>query len=343
MIVSSHTTLKSIAKIIGCSDTTVSRVLNGKASQYRISQKKAREILQVAEELNFTPNRLARSLRTRQTQTLGLVIPDISNPFFASIARHVERESRKLGYSVIVADTEEETDLEIKAVNLLKSRNVDGMIISPVGQSVAHLEKHYQAGMPIVVIDRYFPDSPLPFVASDNYNGSKQAVAYFIQNGHRKIACIQGLPYTSPNTDRVRGYRDALTDAGIAVEERLIVGNSFGEENGYLETKLLLQQNPRPTAIFALSNLISLGALRAVAEESLNIPHDISIIAFDDQPYHDYLATPMTTVAQPNSEMGQMAMKLLHNQMQNLDKDQAAGIMLPTKLIIRQSVKNIAF
>jgi LacI family transcriptional regulator len=336
----SQTTLKTISKIVGCSDTTVSRVLNGKAIEYRISQKKADEILSVAQELNFSPNALARSLRTRQTLTIGLVIPDISNPFFASIARYVERECRKIGYSVILADTEESTELEIESISVLKSRNIDGMIISPVGQSVDHLEALYAEGVPIVVIDRYVDGSTLPFVASDNYNGAKNAVSHLIEHGHRTIACIQGLPYTSPNTDRVKGYRDALQQSGIDLDDSLIVGDSFGEENGYLETKLLLKRTPKPTAIFAVSNLISLGALRALKDENMSIPEDISIVVFDEQPYHSYLATPMTTVAQPIADMGQIAIKMLYKQMKS-DTKIDHGIVLPTHLMVRQSVKFI--
>ncbi len=336
----SQTTLKTIAKIVGCSDTTVSRVLNGKAAQYRISQKKADEIRSVAQELNFSPNALARSLRTRQTLTIGLVIPDISNPFFASIARYVERECRKIGYSVILADTEESTELEIESISVLKSRHIDGMIISPVGQSVEHLEALYAEGVPIVVIDRYVEGSILPFVVSDNYNGAKCAVRHFIDRGHRIIACIQGLPYTSPNTDRIKGYRDALEQSGIAFDDTLIVGDSFGEENGYLETKLLLKRTPQPTAIFAVSNLISLGALKALKEEHVSIPDDISIVAFDEQPYHNYLATPMTTIAQPIADMGQIAIKMLYKQIKS-DTKVDHGIVLPTHLLVRQSVKSI--
>ncbi len=318
----------------------MSRVLNGKAAQYRISQNKADEILSIAQQLNFSPNTLARSLRTRRTLTIGLVIPDISNPFFASIARYVERECRKIGYSVILADTEESTELEIESISVLKGRNIDGMIISPVGQSVEHLETLYAEGVPIVVIDRYVHGSILPFVASDNYSGAKNAVRYLIDNGHRIIACIQGLPYTSPNTDRVKGYRDALEEFEIAIDDSLIIGDSFGEENGYLETKLLLKRTPKPTAIFAVSNLISLGALRALKEERIKIPDEMSIVAFDEQPYHNYLATPMTTVAQPIADMGQIAIKMLYKQMKS-DTKVDQGIVLPTHLVVRQSVKSI--
>lgn len=339
---STRTTLKTIAELVGCSETTVSRVLNGKATQYRISDHTAHEIHRVAKENKFSPNNLARSLRTQRTLTLGLVIPDISNPFFSSIARHIEREARKLGYSIMLVDTEEETELEEQSVTLLHQRNIDGLIISPVGQSVAHLEALFEQHIPIVIIDRFFPNSKIPYVASDNYAGAKEAVSFLISQGHTRIACIQGLPYTAPNNDRVRGFIDAFREFNLTADMDLIVGDSFGEENGYLEMKLLLKRQDPPTAVFALSNLISLGILRAVKEENLSVPEDVSLIAFDEQPYLSYLSPPLTTVAQQNTEMGRMAIKMLFQQIQSTTKMQSQGIVLPTVLIKRHSVKSLA-
>ncbi|MBN2410913.1 LacI family DNA-binding transcriptional regulator [candidate division KSB1 bacterium] len=332
-------TLKTIAHQLGISESTVSRVLNGKASKYRISKKTEEIILKTAKELNFTPNPLARSLRLNKTNTIGLVIPDISNPFFSSIARNVEQEARKLGYSIILCDTEEDTDLEKESLELLELRKVDGLIISPVGQTFNYIKRIYNNGMPIVIIDRYFPDLDIPYVTSDNYKGAFEAISYLIDNGHRSIACIQGLTHTSPNNERVRGYREALLNYHLPVDEALIVGDSFGEQNGYLETKLLLKNEKNITAIFSVSNLISLGALRAIYEEGLRVPEDISIISFDDQPYSDYLATPMTTVTQKNKEMGQISIKLLINQIESKIRFSSKCVILPTKLIKRKSVK----
>ena len=304
---STRITLKSLSEKLGFSETTISRVLNGKADKYRISKKTADKIKQAAADLSFTPNALARGLRLSNTHTLGLVIPDISNPFFASIARSVEREARKNGYSVILCDTEENTNLEIESVQLLRGRNVEGLIIAPVGQISEHLETVYKSGLPVVTVDRYFPQKNLPFVSSDNYKGAYDAVLYLIENGHRKIACIKGLENTSPNDDRLRGYKDALLNNDIAIVESLIAGDSFSEQNGYTEAKLLLKGEEKPTAIFAFSNLISLGALRAIEEDNLSVPDNISIITFDDHPYFDYLSTPMSTMAQQNNEIGQIA------------------------------------
>ena len=224
---------------------------------------------------------------------------------------------------------------------MLQGRNIEGLIVAPVGQICEHLEIVYKSGLPIVTIDRYFPQKEFPFVTSDNYKGAYDAVLYLIENGHRKIACIRGLENTTPNNDRIRGYKDALSENNIPVVGSLIVGNSFGEQNGYTEAKILLKLEKRPTAIFAFSNLISLGALKAIAEENLSVPEDISIVAFDDQPYFDHLATPMSTVAQQHNEIGQIATKIIFNQIKSKTSSVAEGVLIPTKLIKRASVKRI--
>ncbi|UCG58116.1 MAG: LacI family DNA-binding transcriptional regulator [Phycisphaerales bacterium] len=341
MAVNPRATLKDIAERLGISVTTVSRILNGRADRYRISDKTAKAVFKVARELNFSPNPLARGLRLNKTQTIGLVIPDISNPFFASIARNVESEARKRGYSVILCDSEESIDLEIESLALLQSRKVEGLVVSPVGTADSHLRKFESANLPIVIVDRHFPDVSLPFVASDNFGGALEGVNHLVENGHRNIACIQGLRCTMPNNERVRGYRAALENHNIPFDESLIVGNSFGEENGYIESKLLLKKRRDVTAVLALSNLISLGVLRALGEEGLRVPDDISIVSFDEQPYSAYLATPMSTVGQNSVEMGQIAVKLLFSQIESPHLSHKEGILLPTTLIKRESVKKL--
>lgn len=336
---SSNVTLKSIADRLNVSVTTVSRVLNGKSERYRISKETQKLINSAAKELNYSPNQLARGLRLKRTNTLGYIIPDISNPFFSSIARSVEKSARKSGYSILLCDSEEDTKMEENLLQLMVDRKVDGLIISPVGLEVNHLKQIAQKNIPIVLLDRYFPEFNLPFVTSDNYRGALEAVNMLIDSGHTRIACIQGLVNTSPNNDRVKGYIDAHNTHNLTVDKKLIVGDSFGEENGYIETKLLLKQENPPTAIFAISNLISLGAIRAISEEGLNIPDDVSMISFDDQPYSGFLSTPMTTVSQQNAQIGQIAIKLLIDQIESNRQLEPKGIFLPTKLISRDSVK----
>lgn len=336
-------TLKTIAEEVGYSVATVSRVLNGQASEYRISKEAEQLITEVARKIDFSPNILAKGLRKKRTFTLGLVIPDISNPFFSNIVRNIERAARKMGYSIILCDSDENTDLEIQLLQTLKARKVDGLIVFPVGIDGRHLLKVFEQGIPLVLIDRCFPEFDIPFVCSDNYAGAKEAVSYLLENGHRLIACIQGLQNTMPNNDRVRGYRDAYRELGVEVKEHLIVGSSFGMHNGYIEAKMLLNLKNRPTAIFACSNLIALGSLQAISEENLAVPNDISIVSFDDQTYSSFLRTPMTTINQQGEEMGEISVRLLLNQLdKHLDKNQNTKIYLPTKLIKRKSVKMIA-
>ena len=331
-------TLKTIAENLGLSAATVSRVLNGLASQYRISKKTEELIIKTAEELDYKPNPIARSLRIKQTFTLGLVISDISNPFFATIARNVERAARKSAYSIILCDSEDDTQLEQQQVKILKARKADGLIVFPVGQKSSHLLELYEKGMPLVLVDRGFPDLPIPFVTSDNYQGAFEAVSYLIENGHTAIACIKGLPNTLPNERRVQGYLDAHKKYNISVNNSLIVGENFGLQNGYIETKVLLSLPERPTAILALSNLIAIGSLQAISDEKLSVPEDISLISFDDQPYSAILSTPMTTVAQQSEEMVRIAAKILLNQISNGIAGNNTQIFLPTKLIKRKSV-----
>jgi LacI family transcriptional regulator len=337
----SHASLKRIASKLGLSVTTVSRALSGQARRYRISPATETKVKNLAREVNFVPNHLARGLRLKKTLTIGLVIPDISNPFFAGIAHQVALGTRKLGYSVLLCDSQEDVALEKQALGLLRHRQVEGMVICPVGQSATHLEEIARARLPVVLVDRYFPDLPLPYVAADNLGGARAATELFLAQGHRKIACIQGLRGTTPNEQRVRGYLEAMSAYTVPPDASLIVGDSFGEACGYLETKLLLRAHPGITAILALSNLIALGVLRALAEEKRSIPGEVSLIAFDDQPYAAHLSPPLTTVAQPCAAMGEAAVKLLFDQIQSTPRHPAAGLVLPTQLTVRQSVKTI--
>lgn len=334
-----QTTIKVIADRAGVSLTTVSRVLSGMAKKYRISQATEERVRQIAKELNYKPNQIARALRLKYTNTIGMIIPDISNPFFSSIARSVENESRKAGYSVIICDSQEDTELEKNSIKILGMRQVDGLIICPVGKESKGIADLVGQGVSVVTVDRYFPELNISSVVSDNFNGSMQAVDHFCRLGHKKIAFIQGIPDSSVNKERIRGYKEGLRSKNIPINDSYIVGDNFGEQNGYIGTKILLSCHDRPTAIFATSNLISLGAMRAITEENLRIPDDISIVAFDDQPYSDFLPTPMTTIRQKKEELGKLAINVLLNKIAGL-KDKKR-IVIPTELVVRNSVKKL--
>src|SRR5574341_255528 len=327
-------TIHDIAKKAGISVSTVSRVLNKKTAKYRISRETEKHILKAARELNYRPNQLARGLRLKKTQTIGLVAPDVSNPFFANIIKSIQSAAHKLGYSLVVCDTDENLELEIEHLDLLWSKGVDGLIVMPVGQKFQHLEQFLKDGVSLVLLDRGFEELKVSSVAVDNYSGAFEAVEHLIDYGHIRIAIIQGLANTYTNNGRVQGYTAALAKHGIPIDDSLIVGRNFGKENGYIETKLLLKMKNPPTAIFATSDLITLGVLQALFEEGLSIPTDISLVAFDEIDFAPFLTCPLTTVAQPKDIMGEIAVKLLVEQMLNQKMAEVKQIVLKPKLLV---------
>lgn len=330
--------IKQLADLLGLSVTTVSRVLNGKDKDYRISEKTRDRVLLAATNYNFVPNKLARSLKLDKTETIGLIIPDISNPFFADIAKSIEKTARKKGYSIILCDSSDTIEIEQQILLLLQAQKVDGIIVAPVGTHSSHLIKVYQDKMPVVVIDRCFPDSNLPFVTSDNFNGAYDAVNYLITRGHNRIACIQGIHASQPNIERVEGYLKALKDNHMSFDNKLLVGDSFSKENGYFCAKKIFSLQQPPDAVFALSNLISLGVLEAATEVKKKIPTDFSLISFDEQPYSAHLATPMTTIDQQKNEIGYHAVEYLIACIEKQPVANTIQLRLATRLIERQSV-----
>ncbi len=331
-------TLKDIAQKSGLSVSIVSRVLNRKSEKYRISAETERRVLKTARELNYRPNQLARGLRLKKTHTVGLIAPDLSNPFFAAIIKSAQSVAHRLGYSLVVCDTDENLQLEMEHVNLLHSKGVDGLIVLPVGQRSSHFEFLVRQSVPLVIVDRVFDQLATNTVVIDNRTGAREAVEYLIRNGHRRIAIIQGLPGTYTSDGRVKGYLDALEAHGIPVDESLIVGKDFRKQNGYVETKLLLGRRDRPTAIFATGDMITLGALEAVAEEGIDVPRDLSIVAFDDVESAEFFKCPITVVAQPKEMIGEVAVKLLIDEMKSPANHETRHIVLKPDLVIRDSV-----
>jgi LacI family transcriptional regulator len=333
--------LKELAELLNLSVSTVSRVINGKAAAFRISEATSKRVLNAAREMNYSANLIARGLKLEKTETLGLIIPDVANSFFASIAKTIEIEARKAGYTIILCDSLDDEGTEKELLQLILGRKADGLIIAPVGRNFEHIELVRESGTPVIIIDRYFPGSSLPYIATDNYIGARKAVEYILSQGHTRIACIQGVRGTSPNTDRVKGYTDVLLTAGIHPQEDYMPGDSFGEQNGYEQTLSLMKLPQPPTAIFALSNLISLGILRALKQLSLTVPEDVSVLSFDEQPYSAFLASPMTTIEQRRNDIAIAAVKQLIEMITSGSRNLQLQQLLEPRLIIRDSVKMI--
>ena len=298
-----------MAERLGCSATTISRVLSGKAEKYRISEATVKAVLREARRCNYTPSATAQILRTKKSNTIGLLLPSVSNPYFADMASVIISELSDSNFTTIVVDTMESEQKLHESARSLISRQVDGLIAVPCGENGEEMEM-LSGHTPLVLIDRYYENTSLPFVTTNNYQGGLDATKHLLSRGHSRVTCIQGVQSSMPNKERVRGYCRAMEEAGLA-ENINIVGNEFSVQNGYLEAKLLMSREIRPTAIFTLSNTIMLGALKAIREAGLSIPQDVALISFDNNLYMDYMTPSITRISQPVEDMSKLAVKIL--------------------------------
>lgn len=329
-------TLKDLAEITGYSITTICRVLNGKAKDSRISDKTVQSILDKLKSLHLNSDINAQNLRINNSYIIGVILPFIKNPFFANLASAIIDEAKANNYSVILMDTLEDSNLEKAALEKMKSKNVDGVILVPCGNDPKFLEQ-YSKTMPIILVDRYFKKSNLPYISTNNFEGAYSAMKLLILSGHKNILCISGPQISITTKERVLGCWKAVKEIGDS-NGFCIKGNQFSIQNGYMETMLALNRQTRPTAIFALSNTILLGVIEAINELKLRIPEDVSLISFDDDIYLDYLNPPITRVAQPISSIGRTALKLLVDSIKNNQPINSTIIMTP-KIIKRNSIK----
>lgn len=338
-----NVTIQSLAQTLGVSVTTISRVLNGLGEQFRISKKTIELVTVTADKLNYRPNNIAKGLRLKKSSTIGLILPDITNTWFAQLALGIEKEARKHHYNIFLCNSNDDIKIEKKSIALLQSWMVDGIIIAPIGLESEHLLKASKTGTPLVLIDRFFEGADLPYISSNDYEGSLEATQYLINNGHKKIACFQGIVGTSANNQRVNGYRQALKNNKIPFDPALVMGEDFGFNNGYACAKKLIKNlaKTKITAIFSLGNQITLGVLKALRDEGFHIPNDISIVSFDEQEYSDLLFTPLSTVSHMNENIGDLSLKMLLNQFGKTAKAKQKNVVLKSKLIIRDSVKNL--
>ena len=320
-------TLEDLSKITGFSKTTISRVLNGKSKEFRINEETCEQIISVAKELNYRPNLVAQFLRKAEGRTLGIAVPYISNPFFAQLVSTITIEAKKHDYTVMLFDTQEDANIEKKCISAMVEYQVDGIIIAPCSETPDLLEI-ISKNIPVILMDRYFKDSYLPYVSTNNFKGAYDATRALLNAGHRNILCIRGPE-----------CRQAIVDFGEPCKLK-IHGNEFSIQNGYTETKVALMKPNMPTAIFTMSTNILLGTIKAINEQGLKIPDDISVISFDNSVYLDYLNPAITRVAQPTENMALAAVKMMINCLKEGKQLQSKIFMAPT-LIAKDSIKII--
>jgi LacI family transcriptional regulator len=313
---------------------TVSRVVNN--SGY-ISQETRERVERAIAELGYVPNALARHLRFKQTNTIALILTDITNPFFTTLARGVEDVARQHEFSVFLCNTDESEAEERKYLDILLQRQADGVLLVPAtgsSESVALLQARH---VPLVVLDRRISHHGVDLVRCDSARGAYLLTRHLVELGHRRIALISGPQTVSTATDRADGYVRALREAGLEADERLMCYGEFTPESGYELTSRILRILPAPTALFAANNLMAFGAFRAIREAGLHIPTDISLVTFDDLPEQLILEPFLTAVYQPAYELGQRAAELLLQRLAAEGPADVQDIVLPIELIVRRS------
>jgi LacI family transcriptional regulator len=329
------TTIREVAESAGVSYATVSHVIN---NTRLVSHETRERVLTAMEQLNYRPNALARSLRQGKTNTIGLVLPDSANPFFAEISRGIEDEAFKRGYSVFLCNTELDIQRELFYVDVLSKKQVDGIIFVAAGDQADSLDFLLRRNMPVVMIDRDVPNVEVDAVLTDHKLGGFLATRHLIELGHKRIACIAGPSSITPSAERITGYRRALEEAGISYDENLVLRGDYHAQSGLEITHSILKMNLRPTAIFALNDLMALGALRAAAEADCSVPDDLAVVGYDDLEIARFTNPPLTTISQPKKAIGAQAVSLLVDRMSQKSRA-PSRLVLPPELVIRRSTQ----
>ena len=326
-------TVLDVAKRAGVAPITVSRVINN--SGY-ISQATRERVETAVKELGYIPNTLARSLRSKKTRTLALVVTDITNPYFTLMARGVEDVAGNCNYSVIYCNTDESETKEEKYANLLAQRQVDGVLLVPSGGNIETIRFLLSNDIPVVGLDRQSSGVEIDSVRSDSEGGANRLTKLLVGLDHKYIALITGPKDVSTSVDRVKGYQRALAEAGLA-ENKLVYYGAFKQRSGYEFTKRAMTQSPKPTAFFGANNFIAIGILKALRDLKVKVPDDVSVVGFDDLP-ESMLMDPFLTVAkQPAYEIGRMATELLLKRISDELSEGYQELVLPIEIIERES------
>jgi LacI family transcriptional regulator len=330
----SHPTMKDVAAYAGVSIATVSRVIGGKGGVRPELDKRVRRAI---DALGYRPNQAARRLRERKARIIGVLVTDIQIPFFASIVVGIDRILQEAGYLTLLGNTFDSLASERAHLNIFLSEGVSGVIFAAVNsQDTSNYDRLFDAGIPLVAIDRMPGELQVDTVQVANHQAAGQAVSHFVQEGHQRIALIGGPNHISTAVERQAGYEHALLTAGLSLDKALIQLGGYTLEGGYQAMRALMENPDRPSAVFITNNVMTLGALQYLNEQCLDIPDDIALIGYDDMPWAASLRPPLTVVAQPESEIGVLAARLM---LERIREPQSAykHITLDARLVLRAS------
>jgi LacI family transcriptional regulator len=336
-----NVSIKDIAQDVGVSTTTVSFVLNGKAKEKRISDELKERILETAARLNYRPNQVARGLRTGQTHTLGLMVEDISNPFFAQLARVVEHEADKSGYTVMFCSTENNDDKAGALLYMLRHRQMDGFIIVPTPGLKKEIQLLADDGKPVVLVDRFFPDLHTCYVTVDNFKGAFEGTSLLLRKGFRKVGLVTVDSVQVQMVERERGYASALEQSRKkpAPESILRIPYDYSQEKTVSAIAAFIRNDPRMDGLFFTTNYLGVAGLEAVRAERKQVPDDIGVACFDDNDLFRLGSPSISVVAQPIETIARKAVEIL---LDLLGKKETAGgcqLVIPPAVQERESTR----
>jgi LacI family transcriptional regulator len=327
-------TMKDVARLAGVSIATVSATVNGTAF---VSPELRERVTAAIHQLGYAPDGVARSLKRGRTQLIGLIVADITNPFFTELTHVIEAAMQDAGYSVLLCDTDEDFEKERNYLRILQTHRVDGVILAPTGTSEAYQSlKALSERLPLVLVDRALPDLGLDAATVDSFAGAYEATSHLLDLGHRKVATITGPKHLTPARDRLNGFRAALESRGIEARPDFIRSGSFREEEAMAAARDLLSGSDRPSAVFVANNHMMIGVMRAIASLQLNCPREVSVVGIDDFPWANAFTPRLTVVRQPVEEIGRAAVRLLLARMAGQQQLPAHEILRPS-LVIRDS------
>lgn len=323
-------TIKDVAARVGVTDMTVSRVVNGSGA---VSEGVRQRVKEAIEELGYVPSRLARGLRSNRTHTIALMVTDVTNPFFTTVARGVEDAASDRDHLVLLCNTDESEDEELRYLEMLAQQSVDGVLLVPARSGTRSLEFAAKRGLPVVILDRRVPTHEYSVVRCDARTGAEEMARYLVSLGHRNFAVLAGPVGVTTSDDRVDGFLDALGE----LRDRVSVSHGpLSPESGRHRAIEAMAIEPRPTAIFGLNNFVTIGALQGLNSLGIRVPEDIALVGFDDLPPAMVGQPFLTVVSQPAYEMGHRAVELLLEQLSH-PGNPPQEIVLPTELLVRRS------